>query len=158
MRSGLIASHAAAIAAIWIAPVIVAAQSPQTPSPQAVKAAADATRAAREITIQARNGSGLSGTVGLYRIGRSRTRILVRIPTTGKYRLTMYPGSDCVDNRTASQSDVALAPTNFTTSRASMSSTIVALPLEKVQSTYVVDVRDATSRAALAAACVHLNR
>jgi hypothetical protein len=157
MRYASIASSAAAAVAISITPV-VAAHSPGTPSPQAVKEAADATRAAREITLEARNGSGMSGSVGLYRIGSSRTRVVVRIPTTGQYRVTLYPGADCVNNRTATQSDVALTPTNFNTSRASMSSTIVSLPIAKVQSSYVVDVRDANNRAAVAVACAHLNR
>jgi hypothetical protein len=137
-----------------------AAESPATPSTQAVKAAADATRAAREITmkLEARNGSGLSGNVQLYKIGRTSTRIVVRVPKNGKYRATLYPGTDCIDNRSATQSDVALAPTNFNTSSASMSSTIVALPIEKVQSNYVVDVRKATERAALTEACAHSTR
>jgi hypothetical protein len=147
----------AAIAAISFAPV-VAAQPPGTASPQAVEAAAGATRAARKITFETRNGSGVRGSVGLYVIGRSRTRIVVQLPTTGKYRLTLYPGSDCADNRAATLADVALTPTNFNTSRASVSSTIVALPIEKVRSNYVIDVRDATNRAAVAAACARLNR
>jgi hypothetical protein len=137
---------------------VAAARAPETPSPQAAKAAADATRAARKITFETRNGSGVSGTVGLYTIGRSRTRILVQLPTTGKYRLMLYPGSDCIDNRTATLADVALTPANFNTTRASVSSTIVSLPIEKVRSNYVIDVRDATNRAAVSAACAHLNR
>lgn len=157
MRNAPIIFFSAAIAAISVAPVI-AAQPPGTPSSQAEQAAADATRAARKITFEARNGSGVSGTVGLYTIGRSRTRILVQLPNPGKYRLTLYPGSDCIDNRTATLADVALTPTNVNTSRASMSSTIVALPIEKVRSNYVIDVRDASNRSALAAACARLNR
>jgi len=150
-------SSAAAVVAIAWAPVI-AAQAPGTPSPQAAKAAADATRAAQKITFETRNGSGVSGDVGLFIIGRSRTRIVVRLPNSGRYRLTLYPGSDCIDNRAATQADVALTPTNFNTTRASMSSTIVALPIEKVRSNYVIDVRDAGNRSAVAAACARLNR
>jgi hypothetical protein len=146
--------RAAAVAAVWGMPALAA----QTPSAQAVKSAADATREARKITFEALNGSGLSGTVGLYTIGRSRTRILVRLPAGGKYRVTLYPGSDCVNNRTATASDVALMPTNFNTTRASSASTIISLPLEQVRSNYVVDVRDATNRSSLAQACAHLNR
>ena len=93
----------------------------------------------------------------MYTIGRSRTRIVVQLPATGKYRLTLYPGSDCIDNRTATLADVALTPANFSTSRASISSTIVTMPIEKVRSNYVVDVRDATSEAGVATACAHLN-
>jgi hypothetical protein len=147
----------AAVAAGLSAPV-VAVQAQQTPSPQAVKAAADATRAARKITFEARNGSGISGTVGLQTIGRSRTRISVRLPAGGKYRVTLYPGSDCIDNRTATQADIALMPTNFNTTGASSSSTIVSVPLQKLSSNYVVDVRDATNRTRVAEACAHLNR
>jgi hypothetical protein len=148
---------ATVIATISVVPG-VAAPAPATPSAQAVQAAADATNAARKITFETRNGSGVSGTVGLYTIGRSRTRIVVRLPAAGKYRLTLYPGSDCIDNRAATLADVALTPTNFNTSRASISSTIVTLPIEKVRSNYVIDVRDASNRAALAAACARLNR
>jgi hypothetical protein len=146
-----------AAVAIASAPV-AAAQAPGTPSAQAARAAADATRAAQKITFETRNGSGVSGSVGLFTIGRSHTRIVVRLPNSGKYRLTLYPGSDCIDNRTATQADVALTPTNFNTTRASMSSTIVALPIERVRSNYVIDVRDATNRSAAAAACARLNR
>jgi hypothetical protein len=135
-----------------------ATQSLGTPSPQAVKAAVDATRAAQNISLEPRNGSGVTGNVALYTIGHSRTRVFVTLPTTGKYRVTLYPGSDCIDNRMASASDVALTPTKFNTSRASMSQTIISLPLEKVRSNYVVDVRDATSEAGAATACAHLNR
>jgi hypothetical protein len=130
----------------------------QTPSPQAVRAAADATRAAQRVTIEARNGSGLNGSVGLYRIGRSRTRILVQIPRGGAYRVLLYPGSDCVNNRSAAATAVALTPTNFNTTHASAASTIIALPLEKVRSNYVVDVRNANERAAQTAACARLNQ
>jgi len=157
MRYAPTVFSAAAIAAVSIAPV-AAAQPPGTPSPQAVKAAADATRAAQKITLEARNGSGVSGSVGLYRIGRSRTRIVVQLPAAGRYRLTLHPGSDCGDNRTATLADVALTPTNFSTTKASISSTIVSLPIEKVRSNYVVDVRNANNRAALATACARLNR
>src|ERR1700676_1657691 len=108
MRYALTYLSAAAIAAVWAAP-IAAAPSPGTPSPQAIKAAADATRAAQKINFEARNGSGVN------------------------------------DSRTATLADVALTPTNFNKSNASVSSTIVSLPIEKVRSNYVVDVRDANN-------------
>lgn len=155
MRNQL-TSFCAVIAIVSSAPA-GAEQPPGTPSPQAVKAAEDATRAARKITFETRNGSGVNGSVGLYTIGRSRTRVLVRLPAGGKYRVTLYPGSDCIDNRTATAADVALKPMNFNTTGASMSSTIISLPIQKVQSNYVVDVRDANNRAAAAAACARLN-
>jgi hypothetical protein len=157
MRCATIVSGLAAVAVVASIATAGAAQSPGTPSPQAVKAAADATRAAQKISLEPRNGSGVTGNVALYTIGHSRTRVVVTFPTAVKYKLTLYPGSNCVDNRTATASDVALTPMNFNTSRASMSQTIVSLPLEKVRSNYVLDVRDATSNAAVATACAHLN-
>ena len=155
MRFVSAGAFAAALAAMSATSV---AGAQPAPSAQAVKAAADATRAARKVTLETRNGSGVSGDVSMYVIGRTKTRIVVRIPTTGKYRLTLHPGSDCSNNREAAAADVALAPTNFNQSRASMSSTIVSMPIEKVRSNYVVDVRDATSAASLAEACGKLSR
>ena len=155
MRFVSVGACAAALATICAVSV---AGAPSSPLPTSVKAAADATRAAKKVTLEARNGSSVTGDVSIYVIGRSKTRIVVRIPTTGKYRLFLHPGSDCSNNREAASADVALAPTNFNQSRASMSSTIVSLPLEKVRSNYVVDVRDATSAASLAEACAKLNR
>jgi hypothetical protein len=156
----LMRNVSAFLAAAFFAASLVAAAGAQSASPtssaQAEQAAAAATRAAQKINLEARNGSGVTGSVGLYQIGRTRTRIVVRLPASGKYRLVLHPGSDCSSNRTAALADVALAPTNFSMSRASMSSTIVSLPLEKVRSNYVVDVRDATNRAALSAACAKL--
>jgi hypothetical protein len=146
----------AALVAVSLVAAAGAQSASRTSSEQAEEAAADATRAAQKINLETRNGSGVTGSVGLYQIGRARTRIVVRLPASGKYRLTLYPGSDCSNNRTATLADVALTPTNFTMSRASMSSTIVSLPIEKVRSDYVVDVRDATDRAALSAACAKL--
>ena len=130
-----------ALGALAMMPVSARQSAPGTPSPQAVKAAADATRAAQQINLQAMNHSGLNGSVGLYVIGRSRTRIVVRLPNAGKYRVTLHPGSECTSSRTATLADVALTPTNFNTTGASMSSTIVSLPIEKIRSNYVVDVR-----------------
>ncbi len=138
--------------------VAVAPAAARQSSAQAEKAAAAATRAAQKITVglEMRHGSGVTGTVGLTKIGRARTRITVRLPYPSKFRVTMYPGTDCNDNRAATGSDVALVPTNFNTTGASMSSTIVSIPIEKVQSNYVIDIRDATKRASLAAACAAL--
>jgi hypothetical protein len=148
---------AAALTALASAPA-GAHQTVQTPTAAAVKAAADATSAARKITFRTRDGSGFDGSVGLYRIGRSRTRILVTLPAGKKYRVTVYPGSDCTSNRTATAADVALMPTNFNKTGAASQSTIISLPIQKVQSNYVVDVRDANDRTALTAACARLNR
>jgi len=148
---------AATVATVFSGPA-AAQQAPVKPSVQAVQAAADATRAARKITFETRNGSGVSGTVGLYTIGRSRTRVLVTLPAGQKYRVLLYPGTDCVDNRSATAAAVALAPTNFSKTGASSAATIVSLPIERVRSNYVVDVRDANNRTALTEACARLNR
>lgn len=158
MRNVSTAILAAALATLTVMPVSARQSAPGAPSAQAVKAAADATRAAQQIDLQAMNHSGINGSVGLYVIGRSRTRVVVRLPNGGKYRVTLYPGSECTNNRTATLADVALTPTNFNTTGASMSSTIVALPIEKIRSNYVVDVRNANDQAAVAAACARLRR
>jgi len=129
-----------------------------TPSPEAVRAAADATKEAKAVLLEARNGSKVSGTVSLQTIGRTRTRVTVRIPDGGNYALMLHPGTDCSDNAVMARS-IALAPLNSAAPNAPESQTIVELPIEKLQSeNYVVEVRDATNRDAVAQACAKLKR
>ncbi len=86
----------------------------------------------------------MNGTVALYQIGRTRTRIVVRIPQGGNYALSLYPGSDCADNIEQVRSAIALAPINTAAANAPESQTIVEVPIEKLQSdNYVIDVRNA---------------
>lgn len=138
------------------------ATSPQAPSgssSEASRAAEDATKKAKAITLEARHGSSTTGAIYLTQIGRTRTRVTVRIPKTGNYNLSIYQGSDCVDNLASARSAIALAPLNSAGVNAPESSTIVEMPIEKLQSgDYLLDVRSATERAALAQACAKLSK
>ena len=121
-------------------------------------AAALATAKAHLVTLRAMHGSGAGGTVQLSVIGRTRTRVVVRIPQGGAYALTLHPGSDCNNNRALARS-FALAPLNAAGTGAATSSTVVDVPLETLRSgDYVVDVRKATERSAVAQACARLTR
>src|SRR6202011_1746827 len=74
----------------------------QTPAPQAVRAADLATQKARQVTFQIRHPSGTmgTGTVTLQQIGRTRTRITLRIPPApANYTANLYPGTACNDQR-----------------------------------------------------------
>jgi len=140
------------VASGWDA--VSAAYPPQsaTVSPQSARAARDATQAARQVTFSiAHHGQG---TVRLYTIGRTRTRVVLNIPP-GNYRVRMYPGSECSTNRMMAASAMSLTPMNTAVANGQASQTIVALPIEKVSNNYVVDVRNATDRAGTIAACAH---
>jgi hypothetical protein len=140
-----------------VAPTV--ASRTASPSAQADKAAELATKAAKQVLLESRHGSNMNGTVALYQIGRTRTRVVVRIPQGGNYALSLYPGSDCADNIEQVRSAIALAPINTAAANAPESQTIVELPIEKLQSdNYVVDVRNATNRQALAQACARITR
>jgi hypothetical protein len=152
------AISAAAVLLLAAAPgwgVANAANPPQsaTVSPQSARAAQDATQAARQVTFSiARHGQG---TVRLYTIGRTRTRVVISIPQGGKYSVHMYPGSECSTNRMMAASAVALTPMNTAVANGQASQAIVALPIEKISNNYVVDVRNATDKAGVIAACAH---
>jgi hypothetical protein len=124
------------------------------------QAAHDATAQAQAVTrtISARNSSGMNGSVRLYPIGHTRTRIVIILPKAGpNERLSLYRGADCSDSVTRARA-LALAPLNNAAANAPQSSTIVNLPLNELASSdYVVDVRNSTSRATYAEACSHLN-
>jgi hypothetical protein len=136
-----------------------AAAGAQTPSAQAVRAARDATAQAKAVTYRLIvRGSGVPGSVALYPIGSTRTRVVVTVPMTGLHRLTLYRASDCYDSVTRARALVALTPINNAGVNAPSSSTIVNLPIGQLSSgNYVVDVRNATSQATFAEACAHLN-
>jgi hypothetical protein len=129
-------------------------------SSQAAKAARDATAQAQAVTrtISARNGSGMSGSISLYQIGHTRTRIVITLPKAGaNERLSLYRGADCYDSITRARSLLALAPLNSAGANAPQSSTIVNLPINELESSdYVVDVRNSTSRATYAEGCGRL--
>jgi hypothetical protein len=126
----------------------------QTPSPQAVKAARDATAQARSVTLHLDPGDA---TVSLQRIGRTRTRVRVLVPQGGNYRFRLYPGSDCNSSRGTTASAVALAPMNTAGPNAVPSETIVNLPIEQVSQNYLIDVQNATTNAQVANACARLS-
>jgi len=126
-------------------------------TPQAAQAAHAATRAARVITFHLSGGG--DGSVTLQPIGRTRTRIVLRVPAAaGKENARIYRGRDCNDQRHLADSLVALAPLNSAGTGAPVSQTIVSLPIERLTSDYVVDVRNQTTRSQVAAACAHLGR
>jgi hypothetical protein len=133
-----------------------AAYPPQsaTVSPQAAQAAHAATQAARQVTFSIQH---TPGTVRLYTIGRTRTRVVIAIPRGGNYRFRMYPGSECSTSRARAASALALTPMNTAVSNGPASETIVELPIEQVSKNYVVDVRNATDKAGVIAACTHLS-
>ncbi|BDE07313.1 hypothetical protein WPS_25890 [Vulcanimicrobium alpinum] len=155
MRTASVFS-AAALAVCVTTAGLAAVAAAATPNPG--NAAALATAKAQLVTLRAMHGSGAGGTVQLSVIGRTRTRVVVRIPQGGAYALTLHPGSDCNDNRALAQS-LALAPLNAAGTGAPTSSTVVDVPLETLRSgDYVVDVRKATERSAVAQACARLTR
>jgi|GEM_PF-1568544 len=127
-------------------------------SPTAVKAAHDATLAAKAVTYKLMTGSAQSGTVTLQRIGRTRSRITVRFSAAGNAgtQLGLYRGSDCVNAAGAMANvPIPLSPVNGS----QISQTIVALPLAKLRSgNYMVAVRNATQQQQAAQACARLGR
>jgi hypothetical protein len=135
--------------------------SAQTPSPNAAQAAHAATQAAQKVTrqIEERHHSGMSGTVELRPIG-NKTEVLVSLHSTvpQKEAITLHHGSDCQDGANATAADLVLAPMNSAGSNAPPSRTLINLPIQKVSSDYVVDVRNSTQRAQFADACARLRR
>ncbi|HTJ26733.1 MAG TPA: hypothetical protein VMA36_11290 [Candidatus Limnocylindria bacterium] len=131
--------------------------SAQTSSQSAARAA---TQNAQKVTrqIEERHHSGMGGTVELRPVG-NQTEVLVslRSATQQKEAITLHKGSDCQDGRFATQADVALAPMNSAGVNAPQSRTLINLPIQKVSSDYVVDVRNATQSAQFAEACAHLH-
>jgi opacity protein-like surface antigen len=125
-------------------------------SPTAVKAAHDATRAAKAVTYRLMTGTAQSGTVTLQQIGRTRSRVTVRFnaaPANGT-RLGLYRGSDCIRASGATAlAPIALSPLDATqTSR-----TIVAVPISALRSgNYLVAVRNATQQQQAAQTCARL--
>jgi hypothetical protein len=128
-------------------------------SPDAVKAARDATRQAQAVTfaLLQRGGSGTNlGTVTLQRIGSTRSRIRVQLanPAAAGTRITLHSGTDCHDPHFASAARSMLL--NPFTGR--VSQTVVALPLTNLQSgKYLVAVQNQTARQQFIDACAQLS-
>ena len=160
---GIAAAAAVALtAAGWVRSAESVAQTSEpapsqsaTISPTAVKAAEDATQAAREVTFKI-EGTGAKATVRLYTIGRTRTRVVVTIPQGAQYQVRLYPGSDCSNNRAMAASAIALTPMNSVAGNAPQSQAIVELPIEELTKNYLVDVRNMNQQSEVAAACAHL--
>lgn len=144
-----VGSSAAVLVAILVTGAASAATAP------AVRAAHDATRAARMVTFQLRGGG--KGSVTLTRIGRTRTRIVLRVPASTSSRTArIFRGRDCNDQRHLADSLIALAPLNAAGAGAPVSRTIVSIPIERLTSDYVVDLRNSTQRSQISEACAHL--
>jgi hypothetical protein len=132
---------AGVLSAIALAvPLHTGAQTP-TPSP------------ARLATLEARNISGISGSVQMTPQG-SGTMVNVTfygpVPVTNQ--LTLMNGAECSETTRRAETTIPLKNINGTTS-----STLVAIPFGAFMSGhFIVDVRDATSRAQLLQACARL--
>jgi hypothetical protein len=131
---------------------LVTANAGFAATPTAVKAANDATAQAKALTYQIESGMG---TVTLQRIGRTRTRIRVQLanPAAAGTRITLHSGRQCHEPHAAAPvTSLALNPVSQ-----QVSQTIVALPLESLQSgNYLVDVQNATARSQFSNACARL--
>ncbi len=153
VRSALAAS---ALAAAALGPSAGAAAHDAPPT--AVKAAHDATMKAQALTYDLlRNGARI-GSVQLYRIGATRSRVRVQLanPADDPLELALIPGSECMANRTAAAaSAIALNRVNSSTQ---ISETVVNLPLTNIQGNYLVQAHNAAQRAQLADACARLSR
>jgi hypothetical protein len=142
---------------VLVATLAATASASLAQSPTAVKAAHDATREAQALTYHLDSPSGSHlGTVTLQRIGRTRSRIIVRLanPAAAGTRITLHSGKQCHEPvyTGAAPTQVVLNPVSQ-----QVSQTIVALPLENLQSgNYLVDVQNATARSQFASACARL--
>jgi len=139
-----------------IAAIVATATASPADTPTAVKAAHDATLAAKAVTYQLASRTGTNmGTVTLQRIGSTRSRITVHLanPAAAGTRVTLHSGRQCHDPHIAA----APAPITLNPISQQVSQTIVALPLSNLQSgNYMVDVQNATARSQFAAACARL--
>lgn len=144
--------HRTAISLALAGALLASAGAAFSATPTAIKAAHDATRQARDVTYRLESGMG---TVTLRRIGTTRSRITVRLanPAAAGTRVTLHTGRQCHERAAmAPATSLALNPVSQ-----QVSQTIVALPLEKLQSgNYLVDVQNATARSQFATSCARL--
>jgi hypothetical protein len=146
-----------AVLTVLVAALAATASASLAQSPTAVKAAHDATREAKAFTyrLDSPGGSHL-GTVTLERIGSTHSRIIVRLanPAAAGTRITLHSGKQCHE-----PAYTGAAPTQVVLNPVSqqVSQTVVALPLENLQSgNYLVDVQNATARSQFSTACARL--
>jgi hypothetical protein len=146
-------------AAALFAALALSASTVSAAPPDAAKAARDATRAAKAVTVALlqRGGSGTNlGTVTLQRIGSTRSRIRVQLanPAAAGTRVTLHGGTDCHDPHFANAARSMLL--NPFTGR--VSETIVSLPLTNLHSgKYLVAVQNQTARQQFIDACAQLS-
>jgi hypothetical protein len=154
----MVMKRSIAVAAATVALLGATAAPSPAQSTAAVRAAHDATLAAKAVTYKLMTGGAQSGTVTLQQIGRVRSRITVRFNGVGNAgtQLGLYRGSDCVSAAgVAANVPIPLSPVNGS----QVSQTIVALPLAKLQSgNYMVAVRRATQQQQAAQTCARLSR
>jgi len=159
MRMSAVLSAAVAAALIAGAGVAAAQTPAPTPNPStAAKAAHDATAQAKAVTYDLmRNGTRI-GSVALYPIGRTRSRIRIQLanPADTALGLALVPGSTCTSGAAvAAANAIPLNPVNNSTQ---ISETIVNVPLTNLQGNYLVQAHNATQRAQIADACARLRR
>lgn len=133
---------AGAIGAL-VVPGNLSAQTP-TPTPSPALLA----------TLEARHLSNVHGTVSVTPKGSgSMVNVLFSRPLVSQNEtLTLMSGPDCLDMARRAATMVTLNPINGRVSR-----TLIAIPFSAFRSKhFIVDVRNATSRAQLAEACAHL--
>jgi hypothetical protein len=101
-------------------------------------------------TLEARNASRVHGKVSVTPQGSgSMVNIMFSGPLLGDQTLTLMSGADCNDLNRRAATTVPLNAINGSVSR-----TLVAIPFSAFASRhFIVDVRDATSRAQLAESC-----
>lgn len=107
------------------------------------------------VPLQERHGSGVAGTVTLHPQG-NKTMIDVTMfsgPPHLRPKLTLRGGGDCTDARLASTQPIPLNPINT----GHVSRTFVQMPIAAFsKSSFVVDVRDATTRQQALEGCAQL--
>jgi hypothetical protein len=138
-----------AVPAIVAALVLVAqpaafAQQP-TPAPHAANT--------RHATLQERHHSGTHGDVTLIPHG-NKTEVQLHLAKqhSRPAAVTLHSGQDCLDTIGPAAMSFPLNPINGTASN-----TLISVPLSSIGSKhFVVDVRNATHRAAFAEACAKL--
>jgi hypothetical protein len=131
------------IAGVILAFALPAYADAQTPTPSAALLA----------TLEARHLSNVRGTVSVTPQGSgSMVNILFSQPLVSGKSLTLMSGADCMDFAPRAATMVPLNAISGQTSR-----TLVAIPFSAFKARhFIVDVRNATSRAQLAEACAHL--
>lgn len=105
------------------------------------------------VPLEARDRSRVRGSVTLHPSGKATTIEVTMFNDRAliKPNVLLYAGTDCVASQPAAIR-YRLNPVNS----GQTSRTVVELPIEKIETHYVIDVRDATQRAAAADACARI--